>query len=257
MTRFGRAQYGHLTAVELGELSQYSSAAVSLHGELKELATPLLEMHGAWWFVCYEWSFPQHLSVVCIAMGWREKLLEIASMENPTSVLLGAVTEEMVSDETPLKGRGPEELAAFINLIVALSNSVQAISYFGLSINELLEKAKSGDHASFLRAISVDPTVLQTVIGSQLLASAQLRDDRAFLRGIQKAMKGPHLARKRNQHLRAMHRVLAETEALSHCTMDELYGLVGERLKLYSDRGEDPQKGLAALLSTMTKEATR
>jgi len=217
----------------------------------------LLETHGEYWWAFYELKFPAHLAAVCIGLGWDAKLREIRQTENPTRAFLEFASDEDKREDNPLTDLEPAEQAVFANLLLGVCYSMEAVGYFGLSVNQLLEKARNGDSSALFRAVSVDRCVLVTWTASRLIARKQLEGDKRFFASLFKRMKSPHAGRKQYADLRYFHEVLREVGALDGTKTEDLLQLVGDTLSLYPTRGEDPVKGLRTLFAAWGKESTR
>lgn len=215
----------------------------------------LLAREGAYWWHFYDLTFPQHLALMCMGLGWGEKLKEIAKRPNPARAFLEFAAKDDPNEPNPFELMGDEDRAIFINLLFGVFYSMEAICYYGLSVHELLDQASEGDAKALLWAVSIDRCVLCSGKASQVLADRQLRKDKAFFSGMFKRIKSPHAGRKQYVELRYLRRVMQDAGTLTGTRKEDLVDLVAN-LGINHPRGADAVKSLAALFGAWEQEST-
>jgi hypothetical protein len=193
--------------------------------------------------------------VLFCVTGWKDRLHEAAKHENPTKTFLEFAKVDLASkfdDDAPM--REPEKISLICNFLIGLDYSLQAIGLYGLSINELLAKARTGDINALKHAIGIDRSVVATPTAARIIALAQMRDDHHILNSLFKRAK-PHERRKTHSGLRHIHRVLWECGALETGVSNEVIDLIVKDLGEYPD-GADSAKNVRQLFSEYRKDAT-
>lgn len=174
----------------------------------------LLSEHGSYWWYFYDLSFPEHLALMCIGLGWGEKLQEIAKTDNPTRSFLEFAAKDDEDEENPFLRMAPDVQAAFLNLLLGVLYSIESICYYGLSVHELLDRASEGDSKYLLWAVSIDRCALSSEKAGRILAAKQIQGDKAFFSGLFKRIKSPHAGRKQYVELRYFRRIMEEAGSL-------------------------------------------
>lgn len=215
----------------------------------------LLEEHGSYWWHFYDLSFSEHIALMCMALGWGEKLREIAKTENPPRSFLEFAAKDDKDEENPFRKMAPDVQAVFLNLLFGVFYSVESICYYGHSVHELLDRASKGDSKSLLWAVSIDRCVLSSEKAGQILAAKQIAGDKAFFSGLFKRIKSPHAGRKQYVELRYFRRVMEEAGGLVDTPKEDLLDLVSG-LGVNYPRGADPVKSLTALFDAWREEST-
>ncbi len=252
--------YGRLSGQEFQRLLAKFRYARTNQQELKKLfrggdkkLAALLEEHGSYWWVFYDLEYSQHLALWVILMGWTEALANCAKQENPTRAFLEFASLDDESGANPLQNMPAAQQAAFFNITIGIFHSIEALGYFGKSINELLKMASEGNESALLDAAAIDRCALCTCTGMAIIADAQLRSDKRFFAALFKRVKDPHKGRRQYMDLRFIHAALQDTGAITTCSADDLLDLVGDKLGLYSTKSGDPVKGLRELFRAWKK----
>lgn len=256
--------YGGLTVADYRGLLRDLEEARSTGRELAAKAVKkgsklasLLDDEGAWWWAFYELPFVHHVALGCVLLGWSDKLRQAAATDNPSREFLKLVAEDDEAEDDSFDKLPRDQQAAFFNLMIGMLYSMDAVRIFGLSMNELVEKAKNGDQDALLDAAGIDRCVLATWTGAQIVSSAQLARDKQFFLRLGKKIRGPRLSREPYGDLRFLHRILDEIGALRKSSNEELWTLIGEQLRMYSTKKGDPMKALMELFRNWRQDATR
>ncbi|MBA4285800.1 MAG: hypothetical protein C0434_09750 [Xanthomonadaceae bacterium] len=255
-------QYGKLKATDYARLLRDAKEARLSRIEIETEASregsklaDLLKEHGTYWWHFYELPLPMHLALFGHLVGWTEQIIEVGKAENPHRAFLEFMDTQEELDDNTVAALDPPSQVLLINVLIAVMNSLEALCYYGLTINELLEKARAGNIIAFCNAVSIDRTVIGTDVGAQLIAHAQLKRNKAFLSGLFRRIRNPHSGRRQYLDLRLMHRVFKESGVISECRPEQVLDLA-EKLDLYTGRRGDPVKGLSELFRNWNKEAT-
>ncbi len=258
----GSKHYGKLKATDYARLLRDAKEARLSRIEIETEAArknsklaDLLKQHGTYWWHFYELPLPVHLALFGHLVGWTERIIEVGKAENPHHAFLEFIDEQNGREDNPVADLEPATQVLLINVLIAVMNSLEALCYYGLSINELLDKARGGNTVAFSNAVSIDRTVIGTDVGAQLIAHAQLRRNKAFLSGLFRRIRNPHSGRRQYLDLRLMHRVFEESGVIAECRPEQVLELA-EKLDLYTGRRGDPVKGLSELFRNWNKEAT-
>ena len=168
-----------------------------------------------------------------------------------------ALAEGLIADndETPVRVR-TRRIVTALALLQVLLKSIESIQYFSQSMGELVLKAAAGDDESMIRAVSIDPTVLNCAPIAHRFSLAVISGDRKLLRRISKAFGGPHKGKMPNRTLRYVERVLAESGAFEAASRSHIFDVVATKLGLYEQLKGDPKKGLDTLFARWRADAS-
>jgi hypothetical protein len=217
-------------------------------------SSPAGSAQGMYWWRYYELPFTHQIAVLCRLMKWEEALRKAGDSENPTKAFLAFAKLEMERNDYSALDASPPSASLVANLAIGFGFSLVSIATFGLSINELLEKARLGNVRALRDAISIDKTVAATATGAAVIALAQLAGDNKTLRTLFKRRK-PDGRRELHQELRFMRRVFAEVGALDGGVTDSVIKLITDDLKAYPTVGGDAAKNIRQLFDSYKKEA--
>ena len=215
-----------------------------------------LQQYGLYWWNHYELTFPEHLAVLFCVTGWRGPLEEAAKQKNPTKAFLEFAKIDLKSKfDDSIPNPKPEEISLVFNFLIGLGHSLEAIGLYGLSINELLSKArKTGDITHVKHAIGIDRTVVATPTAARFIAQSQLQKDHHALNALFKRAK-PHERRRTHSDLRHIERALWECDALKTGVPKEVIDMIVKDLGGYADIA-DAGKNIRQLFTAFRKDAT-
>ena len=168
-----------------------------------------------------------------------------------------ALGEEVAADddETPIKVSA-RKILTVVALLQVLMKTIESIQYFSLSMDELVRKAAAGNNDAMVRAVSIDPTVLNCPPVAHRFSLAVIAGDKKLLRRISKAFDGPHKGKRPNRDLRYVQRVLEEAGAFEVASRSHIFDLVANKLGLYEQLKGDPKKGLETLFARWKADAS-
>ena len=242
--RLGRSDYLWLTK----GLVKVEGPDESVDVGTDSLFARAIRQYGFSWWRYYELSTAHHIASLCRLMGWEDALIDAGKQKNPTKAFLDFAKIDIERDDVLATDTDITTVSLVINLLFGLMFTLESISVFGLSINELLEKARHGDKKSFRDAFSIDKTVVATATGAAIISRAQLADEKT-LAFLFKRMK-PHDRRRLHPELRLMRRIFAEVGALDNGVADSIITLLTQDLKLYPEGGGDAAKNIRQLFDS-------
>lgn len=163
------------------------------------------------------------------------------------------VTEEEARELMPAMGE-------FFGIGMSVYFSLSSVLYYGLFINELVAKARSGDDKALFDAIRLDSTVIGCQTAMNRISKAKLLDDKSFFKKLKAALTGNKTKREQAnyQKMRLVLELLYEAKC-EKLTDDNLYELFVDTLNLYSwhERDGGNAKALRKFVDTyMKKNAT-
>jgi hypothetical protein len=218
----------------------------------------LLDRHGRYWWVFYEVPIENVVAVMAVVQGWSDELVGISKKQNPKRALFAhARAEALKPDPYQLADLSAERQCLLINLLISLAMTGRSMQIFGLSMHELLLQAGNGGRAALVKAASIDRSVLFTTVGTQILATAMLANDKRFLRRSFEVTEPPK-KRRVNRQARFVARVLredADGKAAPPITGEQLVELFCQRLQVYA-YSSDAAKSLREFLRRAKAEAT-
>jgi hypothetical protein len=204
------------------------------------------------WAFLYEIPFIQLTTLVLIAAAKEEGILAPEATEMTADALVRILerdeTDEWSDEEC-------KEAAPFlIALGAAYYRTIKSFFYFGCSLNALVARARSGDDASLLKAIRVDPGVITGPTGAARLNQAALHGEKTFLTALGSAMTRPPKKRKGiYNEIRVVMSIIAD--AGGKPSDRDLVALFCDELKMYSPAGY-PEKGLRKLMREVELPST-
>lgn len=168
------------------------------------------------WAGLYELPFPRHLAAAAVAFDMDRELIGAARQAIPVASL-ARLTRVYVKHEGRHGAAGPEGQVAAeawtkASYLRSMRESLRALLVYGLSLNELVARARDGgDDRALVDAVRIDPGVLLGTTGATRLARALLENDGRFVRAIRTAMAEGLAPRDRMRELAGV----AAVEALS------------------------------------------
>lgn len=248
-------RYGRLTR---DDMSLVLSLLPVLEQERRELQTRIAQQPdklsellapGFAWAHLYELSFPQFLQAFLIVAGLRGEVERIARQPDPVGALHTLFVESNGLEDWQGGEGGKYTTGDLIGYLHALIGNLDCLLIYGCYLNDLLAQARQGNLDALLDAIRIDPTVVTTALGRNLISLSVITGERKLLDGIQKALTGKTGRQARYlKRFRILMQLLHEAGALNLPTRD-LVPLVFEQ-KAYT---QDP--GAAKNVSELIRKA--
>lgn len=151
----------------------------------------LIQSPDFYWADIYDLPFNDQIGLLVCALGYADKLHQVATSDNPTAQAISWLDADD-SSESWLGGTGgifKEEHV--IGLTVVIQRNILSIMMFQRSIATLLEEARSGNLSSLFNAIRVDRSIVACPSVAARIAKAELEQDEEFFDGLKKALNGP------------------------------------------------------------------
>ncbi len=175
------------------------------------------------WAGLYELPFPRHLAAAAVAfdmdrelIGAARQAIPVASLARLTSVY---VKHDARGSGAGLEGQIAAETWTKASYLRSMRESLRALLVFGLSLNELVGRARDvGDDRALLDAIRIDPGVILGTTGATRLARALLEHDGRCVRAVNIALSEGLAPRQRARERTGV----AAVEALAGTAWEEL-----------------------------------
>lgn len=208
------------------------------------------------WAPLYELQMAELIALLIFTLdddGSLRRGLEEAEDKQEFVIALG---EELVADddESPIRVRSRKIITA-LALLQVLLKSIESIQYYSQTMGELVAKVAAGSDEALVRAVTIDPTVLNCPPVAHRFALAVISRDKKLLRRISKAFMGPHKGKMPNRTLRYIERVLEESGAFEAAPRSHIFEVVANKLGLYEQLRGDPKKGLETLFARWRADA--
>lgn len=187
-------QYGKLNAAQfralIDVLPEFHRKAAELQTEMQavpaEKWASVLSSDYSWAWV-YEYPLSVHMAIVLYALNLSEWAKEIAKAPDPQQRLLH-------DQDMPCDGDFHPDFdnATGLGLVISNVRTMQSIALYGRSLSGLIQEAReTGNTDCLFKAIKVDRTVVSCPTAADMIARAELLNDKAFFRVLSNAYKGP------------------------------------------------------------------
>jgi len=201
---------------------------------------------GFTWAHLYDLSLPQLLQAFLVLTGLREEIEDVAKQPDHVQTLFTKFVESDDIEEWKGGEGGKYTMGDLIGYQFALIGNLDCLLIYGCYLNDLMAHAKQGDFKALLKAIRIDPSIVNSPLGRHLIATSVITGDKKLLEKIRTAMAGKT---GRQAHylksFRFLMQLLHEANALGLPTKD-LTSLVFE-LKAYS-QAPGAQKNVSELI---------
>ncbi len=209
---------------------------------------------GFSWSSAYEFEYKYMLAALMVSFAEHIDLKSLALAEDKQEFVLQMAENQ---EDLPLIGRvKARKILLVLGLLQAVTKSIECMSLYSISINELVARARKGDKEAILKAIKIDPTILSAPSVAHQLSLAVMRKDKRFLQRVKKAFDGPHKGLHIYKKLRYSALMLDEAGALTPSNREHVFDVVANQLKLYEQRKGDPFKGLFTQFSRWKEYST-
>jgi hypothetical protein len=202
----------------------------------------------------YDLPFMTHLGLVIVALNRQGEVHEWASAADPQQAVLDMLARASEQDDKPHNDNFDK--ASVLALSYALARTVQSMARYGRSISGLLEDVRErGDQESLFKAIRADRSVVGCPTAMQLIARAQMRNNKAFFTRLRAALTGPS-KREWPQFDVLRYTFILLRELGVKLTQAELEELLVDTLDVYRPGKGDARKNLWAQYSRFMKLKT-
>lgn len=189
-------EYGKLTSEQFRVLvGKLPEVLALIHDMNRRLATAPAGkfdrlMPGGYGRYCeiYEVPLVQHITLLLVALDRQHEVKEMAMSPDPQQAVLDSLD---VDDGD--KPHNPQfDKQSVVALTYSFGRSLQSMATYGRSISSLLQDVReNNDQDALFKAIRTDRTVLGCPTAMNLIAKAQIRDNKAFFKRLRSALAGP------------------------------------------------------------------
>jgi hypothetical protein len=208
------------------------------------------------WAFLYELSYLQHLLLYLAAFG-ALSVAEAAAKNSacPGDSVWNALRDFDRSDTFDGDWKGGDgglfDAGDVMSLVIANVKQIESLGKMGKYLSELVQDVREGREESFFQAIHIDPTIMTCETFAAYMSRKHLSGGDEFFRLLGNALK-TKWAKPMASHfdLRVLLQAALEgglLEKLSSMTKADLFFI--RELRAYSDRGEDPARGLQRFIS--------
>lgn len=258
-----KKEYGKLSPEQFTEVISYIPKLLAL---IRSLASHMSKvpasrfdelLPGSYGNYCqiYEESFIRHLSVVVVVMNRHLDLSVISQAPDPQEAILDILRNmDEPDDDRPLFEGVDESMA--MALIYSIGQTVTSMATYGRSISGLLHDAREhGDLDALFKAIRIDRAVIGCPTAMQLIARAQLRNNKAFFTRLRSALAGPGKKQWEGLHPMRYTFILLNEMGIHDLSDAQLETLMVDTLKAYP-KSPSARKNLRAQYRNFRKLST-
>lgn len=225
-------------------------AALPLHKLREKLGTDFA------WAPFYELSAGQVMVLFLASVG-ALSVIEVAARDHPQPLHAAIDALEGFDPDTSIEGGwkggdgGIFQMRDVFALGIVVAKQMEALETFGKYVTELVDDVRRGIEESFFKAARIDRTVLGTEPFVVYMSLQQLKENTAFFKALGNALKGGW--KKTMAHHADLRVVLQGAleggllERLS--TLGESERVFIQELRVYTDQGEDPTRGLQRFIA--------
>lgn len=194
----------------------------------------------------YEFTFPEHLSLVLVALNRHEDVKQIAASPDPQEAVL-----ELLRRRDEVEDDKPEHEAFDDSSVVALSYSLgrtmQSMATYGRSISSLLQEVRdNNNHDALFKAIRMDRAVIGCPTAMKHIAKAQIRDNKAFFKKLRSALAGPGDKQQAGLDLLRYAMLILREIGIKDIPEAELEQLMVDKLGVYPKNQPNARKNIRA-----------
>lgn len=142
---------------------------------------------GIYWAAFYELPFAQHVALGLYLLGQKDKLLEMASAQDPQEEVLRWVESGAADGPDPTE----ETIGGYVAVLVSFQRSVLSIMLYQRSMSKLIEEAREGDDEALFKAVRIDRSAIACPTIAARIAKAEVLGEKRFFERLRSALKGP------------------------------------------------------------------
>lgn len=255
-------QYGNFTTEQFQELISFLPVLFDLMSEMTAQVESIPAsrfdsvMTGDYGDYChvYELPFAEHLALIGLALNRQDEFKEMAASPDPQEAALAMIRAHLHVDVKP--HHEAFDKSSVMALAYSVGRTLQSMVSYGRSLSSLLQDVRDNNNQdSLFKAIRVDRTVIGCRSAMQMIARAQMRNDKAFFKHLRAALAGPS-KRPMVALDRARYALLVLREfGVNNLSQKELEQLMVNKLDVYAS---SPSSGLnlVALYQSSKKIAT-
>ena len=250
--------YGKLTEEHsktlYSQLHTTKEAAAEFSVEIKNNPEKFLSLTEPWaWF--YELPFNEVLLIYLSVCGLLEPIIKAVKSETPYDDYFHFTENEMMDRSLP--NESDETITVLLTMLPVMKNNITCLSRHSTYLNNLVEKARTGDDQSLFEAVYIDRTVTCTPTAMKRISEAEIIQDAEFFSLLSKALNRSR-PKKPDQELddaRYMIQALSENIDKDDLIYDDFYQLIVNKLELYSEDGADPYGSFRKFFNKQIKKS--
>ncbi|MGH8108739.1 MAG: hypothetical protein ACREO1_08515 [Arenimonas sp.] len=207
------------------------------------------------WSWMYELSFAEMLVIGLKTMNETAFVSKAAKSIDPQQAVLDYV-KDYEPDFSAGKPKSSQSLKAlaFLN---AIRYTMRSMTLYSISINRLIELGNSGDDESFVKAVSIDPTVLSSPSMAKKVSLAKMAGDNKFLQRLHKAaINGPSKKLQVHEKFRFATLAVHEGGGFKNGNHEHVFEVFANELALCEGRRGDPYKSFIRNVDLWTKASS-
>ena len=245
-------QFGRLSADQVVEFFDFGRSIVLGQSQLAlmigddKAAYGKIFPAGPAWVRHYMAPFQTLVALTFHQMG---ALWTIHSMAGAADPQASALAFAKNFDPALLGRSGPteEQVREFIPLLIALENCWRCISYYSVTMCDVVPLALQGNERALVVAASIDPTIFWAPQWAPVIAAMSVERDREFFRTLGQLALKIDAKREQSRLLRVAEFVLHDAGAFAVASAEDMLDLMAGRLGMRSELGENPTKALSEL----------
>ncbi len=199
--------------------------------------TPLApDQYTPRWYKLYESSLNEVTASLISLLLMENEVLNAVTTEDPQQYMIDLLSSDY---ESPLDvdSVDPEKIAHLIAHMICLVMHGICVAAYRVDLNKLLDEGLNGHKDSFLKAVNIDPCVLNTETATKIIAKAVMEEDGFFFDNLSKAVKGsyPKGASVKYPLLNFFIYLIEDAAGENSIDKKELHKLFTEQISLYPD----------------------
>jgi hypothetical protein len=189
------------------------------------------------------------------AMGALWTIHHMASASDPQAAAL-AFGKNFDPSLLGQKDPTQEQIVAIMQYLVAMENCWRCISYYSVTMCDVVPLALQGDEQALVLAASIDPAIFWSPVWGPAIAAMSAEQNRDFFRGLGELAFRVPKKREQSRMLRVAEFVLEDAGAFEVASDGEIFELVAYRLGMRSDLGENPTRALSQVFRRCRRDRT-
>lgn len=258
-----KKEFGKLSSAQFTEFISYIPKLLAL---IRTLGTHMANVpasrfdellpvaYGSYCHV-YEEPFARHLAIVIVVLNRHFDVDAIARTSDPQEAILDILRNMNEPGEDQPLFEGMDESMAMA-LIYSLGQTFTSMATYGRSISGLLHDARErADLDALFKAIRMDRAVIGCPTALNLIARAQLRNNKAFFNRLRSALAGPGKKQWEGLHPMRYALILLNEMGIHDLSDSQLEALMVDTLKAYP-KSPTARKNLRAQYQRSRKHST-
>jgi len=254
-------EYGKLSLKQLKDfyahyhnLQNEKQDVYDINEEDPEIFTSLFSLIPPW-SIWYETPWQQCLALYFFILGLDKEIIKANDSHDPAQANLGFL-DNADNYTIDFDSLSDEEKGTFLSLLFSITEQLNALTIYQVSMSDLVLKVKNGDDDSLFCAVLVDRSALSSPSIAKRIQRAHFDNDNAFFDKLSKSITRtkPRRPSKELDDVRFIFEVLDESIGLDNLSEKEIYKTIVDDLELYpTENTKDIFSGLKKLLQRRKK----